>query len=52
MHGGGSPKQQALHGVIEAVNDNSSEISEESAIPDFGAPKAYGLPESCGDGIR
>ena len=35
-------------GVITAVNADSSEISEKCAIPDFGAPKTYELPENCG----
>ena len=39
-------------GVIAAVNADSSEISEECAIPDFGAPKTYELPENCGDEFR
>ena len=39
-------------GVIAAVNGDSNEISEICAIPDFGAPKTYELPESCGDEFR
>ena len=39
-------------GVIAAVNADSSEISEECAIPDFGAPKTYEVPENCGDEFR
>ena len=39
-------------GVIAAVNGGSNEILEECAILDFGVPKAYELPESCGDEFR
>ena len=36
-------------GIIAAINDDSSELTEECAIPNFGASKAYELPENCGD---
>ena len=39
-------------GIIAAVNGNSSEISEKFSILDFGAPKAYELPENYGDEFR
>ena len=39
-------------GIIAAVNGYSSKISEKCAIPDFRAPKAYELPENCGDDFR
>ena len=39
-------------GIIAAVNDDSSELTEECAIPNFGTSKAYELPENCGDEFR
>ena len=39
-------------GIIAAVNGDLNKISEECAIPDFGAPKAYELPDSCGDEFK
>ena len=39
-------------GIIAAINDDSSELTEECAIPNFGASKAYELPENCGDEFR
>ena len=39
-------------GIIAAVNDDSSVITEECAIPNFGTPTAYELPENCGDEFR
>ena len=39
-------------GVIAVVNGDWSEITEECAIPDFGTPKVYELPESYGDEFR
>ena len=39
-------------GIIAAVNGDSNEILGECAIPDFEAPKAYELPDSCGDEFK
>ena len=39
-------------GIIAAINDDSSELTEECAIPNFGTSKAYELPENCGDEFR
>ena len=39
-------------GIIAAVNDDSSVITEECAIPDFATPKGFELPENCGDEFR
>ena len=50
VEGGQSNKPHI--GIIAAVNDDSSVITEECAIPKFGSPKTYELPESCGDEFR
>ena len=39
-------------GIIAAINDDSSELTEDCAIPKFGTSKAYELPENCGDEFR
>ena len=39
-------------GVITALSTDSSVMSEECAIPDFGAPNIYELPENCGGDFR
>ena len=39
-------------GIIAAVNDDSSVITKKCAIPNFGTPMAYELPENCGDEFR
>ena len=38
--------------VITIVNDDSNEISQEFAIPDFGVSKVFELSESCGNELR
>ena len=39
-------------GVITALITDSSVMPEECAIPDFGAPNTYKLPENCGGDFR
>ena len=39
-------------GVITALSTDSSVMPEECAIPDFGAPNIYELPENCGGDFR
>ena len=36
-------------GIIAAVNDDSSVITEECAIPNFGTPTAYKLEMNSGN---
>ena len=49
-HLGGEDHSNNPHiGILAAVNGDSSEISEECAIFDFGAPKAYEQQEICRD---
>ena len=36
-------------GLITALSTDSGAMPEECAIPDFGAPNTYKLPENCGD---
>ena len=39
-------------GIIVAINENSSELTEECAIPNFRTSKAYEIPENHGDEFR
>ena len=39
-------------GMIAALCTDSSVIPEECAIPDFGAPNTYELPENCSGGFK
>ena len=39
-------------GIITALSTDSSVMPEECAIPDFGAPNTYELPENCDGDFR
>ena len=39
-------------GIIAALSTDSSVMPEECAIPDFGTPTTYELPENCGGDFR
>ena len=39
-------------GLITALSTDSGAMPEECAIPDFGAPNTYELPENCGGDFR